>query len=59
MAITTFAELKSAIGSLLDHSLFTTNIPDFIALFDAAASRRPCARQMEVSATLDADAAHP
>jgi len=36
MSITTYAELQSAIGNWLDHSLFSARIPEFIALFEAA-----------------------
>jgi hypothetical protein len=39
MAITTYSELQAAIGNWLDHSLFTSRTPEFIALFEAAANR--------------------
>src|SRR5262245_19856617 len=52
MSITTYSELQAAIGNWLDHSLFTARIPDFIALFEAAANRRLRVRQQETSATL-------
>src|SRR5215467_336640 len=52
MSITTYAELQTAIGNWLDHSLFTARIPEFIALFEAAANRRLRVRQQEVTTTL-------
>jgi len=52
MPITNYSQLQTAIGSWLGHGLFTANIPDFIALFEAAANRRLRVRQMEASATL-------
>jgi len=36
MSITTYAELQSAIGNWLDHSLFSARIPEFIALCSSA-----------------------
>src|SRR6516162_3270941 len=38
MSITTYAELQSAIGNWLDHSLFSARIQEFIALFEACAN---------------------
>lgn len=52
MAITTYSELQAAIGNWLDHSLFTARVPEFIALFEAAANRRLRVRQMETSIDL-------
>jgi hypothetical protein len=52
MAITTYTELQTAIGNWLDHSLFTTRVPEFIALFEACANRKLRARQMEISTNL-------
>jgi hypothetical protein len=52
MAIGTYAQLQTAIGSWLGHDLFTSQIPDFIALFEAAANRRLRVRQQETSVTL-------
>jgi hypothetical protein len=52
MAITTYAELQTAVGNWLDHSLFTTRVPEFIALFEAAANRRLRVRQQETSTNL-------
>jgi endosialidase-like protein len=60
MAITTYAELKSAIASWLARDDLSAAIPDFVALFEAAANRRLRVRQMEISATLaPADGAAP
>src|SRR5262249_42740962 len=39
-------------GNWLDHSLFAARIPEFIALFEAAANRRLRVRQQEAQATL-------
>ena len=52
MPITTYSQLQSAVGLWLGHGLFTSTIPDFIALFEAAANRRLRVRQMEAAATL-------
>jgi hypothetical protein len=52
MAITTYAELKTAVENWLDHTLFTARVPEFIALFEACANRRLRARQMETSTNL-------
>jgi hypothetical protein len=52
MSITTYSELESAIEAWLDHTLFTARVPDFIALFEAAANRRLRVRQMETIAPL-------
>ena len=52
MAITDYSSLQTAIGSWLGHGLFTANIPDFIALFEAAANRRLRVRQQETTATI-------
>jgi hypothetical protein len=52
MPITTYAELKAAIASWLARDDLTAAIPDFIALFEAAANRRLRVRQMETSASL-------
>jgi hypothetical protein len=52
MAITTYAELQAAIGNWLDHSLFTARIPEFIALFEAAANRRLRVREQETATNL-------
>jgi hypothetical protein len=52
MSITTYAELQAAVGNWLDHSLFSARVPEFIALFEAAANRRLRVREQETSATL-------
>jgi hypothetical protein len=56
MSITTYAELQSAIGNWLDHSLFAARIPEFIALFEACANRRLRVRQQEATTNLTPDA---
>jgi hypothetical protein len=50
--ITNYAQLQAAIGAWLGHGLFAASIPDFIALFEAAANRRLRVRQQETTATL-------
>jgi hypothetical protein len=52
MAITNYSELKTAVENWLDHTLFTARVPDFIALFEAAANRRLRVRQQEATAML-------
>jgi len=52
MPITNFSELKSAVASWLARDDLSSNIPDFIALFEAAANRRLRVRQMENTAAL-------
>jgi len=52
MSISTYGELQTAIGTWLDHSLFTARIPDFIALFEAAANRKLRTRFQETSTNL-------
>jgi hypothetical protein len=52
MAITTYSELQTAVGNWLDHGLFAARIPEFIALFEAAANRRLRVREQEASTTL-------
>ena len=52
MSITTYGELQTAIGSWLDHSLFTARIPEFIALFEACANRKLRTRAQETSTNL-------
>jgi hypothetical protein len=52
MAISTYPELQTAIGNWLDHNLFTARVPEFIALFEAAANRRLRVREQEASANL-------
>jgi hypothetical protein len=50
MAITTFAELQTALGIWLDRSL--TNITDHIALFEAQVNRRLMVRPQTTSTTI-------
>jgi hypothetical protein len=52
MAITTYGELKAVVANWLAREDLGTAIPDFVALFEAAANRRLRVRQMEISATL-------
>jgi hypothetical protein len=52
MSVTNYSQLQSAVGAWLGHGLFTATIPDFVALFEAAANRRLRVRQMEALATL-------
>ncbi len=52
MSISTYAELQTAIGSWMARSDLTTNIPDFITLFEAEAARRLRVRPMETATTL-------
>jgi hypothetical protein len=51
MAITTYAELQTAIEGWLDRDELT-NVADFITLFEAAANRRLRVRQMEDTESL-------
>jgi hypothetical protein len=52
MAITSYDELQSAVGTWLARDDLTATIPDFITLFEAVANRRLRTRQMETTATL-------
>ena len=52
MSIATYAELKSAIATWLDRSDLTTQIPDFITLFEAHAVRELGVEQSEATDTL-------
>jgi hypothetical protein len=52
MSITTYAELKTAVGNWLDHTLYTARVPEFIALFEATANRKLRVREQEATATL-------
>ena len=51
MAITTYAELQTAVGNWLDHALFTARIPEFITLFESTANLRLRVRQQETTAS--------
>jgi hypothetical protein len=55
MTIATYSDLQAAIGNWLDHSLFAARVPEFIALFEAAANRRLRVRQQEAMASLVPD----
>src|SRR4051794_29214485 len=52
MAISTYAELQTAIASWMARTDLTTNIPDFITLFEAEAARRLRVRPMETVGTI-------
>ncbi len=52
MAIVDYSTLQTAVASWLQRSDLTSNIPDFISLFEACANRRLRVRQMEATATL-------
>ena len=52
MALTTFAELKTAIGDYLARDDLTAFIPDFITLFECTAARRLRIRITTTSTTL-------
>jgi hypothetical protein len=52
MAITTYTELQTAIENWLGHTLFTSRVPELIALFEATANRKLRAWQMETSTSL-------
>ena len=49
MSITSFSELKTAVGDWMARSDLTSNIPDFITLFESEANRRLRVRQMMVT----------
>lgn len=52
MAITTYAELQTAVANYMHRSDLTSRIPEFIALFEAYANRKLRVRQMETSTDL-------
>ena len=52
MSITTYTELQTAMTSWLGHSLFVTQYPDFITLFEASACRRLRVRRSQATTTL-------
>jgi len=49
MSITSYSELQTAIGSFMARSDLTSNIPDFITLFEEEANRKLRTRQMMVT----------
>lgn len=51
MSITTYSELETAVASWMARDDLTSNIPDFITLFEAEANRRLRTRQMLVTQT--------
>ena len=52
MALTSYAELQQAIADWLERADLVARIPDFIALFEAAANRRLRVRQQEATVSL-------
>ena len=52
MALTTYANLETAVANWLARDDLTSYIPDFIVLFEACANRRLRVRQMETTTTL-------
>lgn len=52
MSFSTYADLKSQIANYLARDDLTSNIPDFITLFEAVAARRLRVRPMETSTNL-------
>jgi hypothetical protein len=52
MSITTFSELKTAIGNWMDRTDLSARIPEFISLFEAKINRRLAVRQQVTTTTL-------
>ncbi len=52
MTIASYSDLQTAIGSWIARGDLTSNIPDFITLFEGAANRRLRLRGQETAATL-------
>ena len=52
MTIQTYSDLQTAIASWIARADLSSNIPDFIALFESVANRRLRLRQQESAATL-------
>lgn len=52
MALTTYAELKAAIGTWLGHDLFVNSYDDLITLFEARACRDLHVRENTLTATI-------
>jgi hypothetical protein len=47
MTLASWTDLQSALGAWLDHSLYSAQYANFVALFEATANRRLRVRQME------------
>src|SRR5215471_11471203 len=56
MPLTTYAELKTSIASWLARDDLTSQLDDFVTIFEACANRRLLVRQMETSTTLSPSA---
>jgi hypothetical protein len=54
MTIQTYSDLQGAVANWIARADLTTNIPDFIALFESVANRRLRLRQQESAVTLTA-----
>ena len=52
MAITTYAELQTAIGNWMERTDLSSRLPEFIAMFEAALNRELRVRQQITSTTL-------
>lgn len=52
MAITTYAELQTAMGNWLDRSDLSSRLPEFITLFEADVNRQLRVRQQQTTATI-------
>jgi hypothetical protein len=61
VAITTYAELQTAIANWLASDIYTDRIPEFITLFEAKANRELRSNMMETraTATVDLEATEP
>lgn len=57
MALSTFAELKTSIASLLNRTDLTSTVPDWVVMCEAELNRRLDTRQMEETTTLTIDGA--
>src|SRR5882724_7400360 len=52
MSLQTYSDLQTAVASWLARADLAANIPDFIAIFEAAANRRLRTRSQELAASL-------
>jgi hypothetical protein len=52
MALATYTDLQDAANGWLNHTLFSTRLPDCIALFEATANRKLRTRQQETTTLL-------